>query len=112
MASRSNLATLGFNPLTDSSSLRALIQSRALGLGLFRASDVQNLALGRPLVQRNASTGNFTLRIGVERSPDLRNWTPLTGFSPTYDAMTGEIFLEFAPGASGAEFYRVFGTRP
>ena len=74
-------------------------------------SDVQNLALGRPLLQRNPS-GSFTLRLGVERSSDLRTWTPLTGFSPTYDAMTGEIFLEFAPGASGAEFYRVFGSRP
>jgi len=73
---------------------------------------VQNLALGQPLLQRNATTGRFTLRIGVERSIDLRTWTPLTGFSPTYDAMTGDIFLEFTPGASGAEFYRVFGSRP
>ena len=77
-----------------------------------RASDEQNLALGQLLLERNVSTGNFTLRLGVKRSVDLLTWTPLTGFTPTYDVTTGEIFLEFTPGASGAEFYLVFRSRP
>jgi len=107
-----DLAALGFDPLADSTALRALLHSKSLGLGLYRTSDVQNLALGQPLLERNGSTGKFTLRIGLERSPDLRAWSPLMGFTPTYNATTGEVFLEFAPAATGAEFYRVFGSKP
>ena len=107
-----NLSRLGFEPLVDSSALRALLHSNARGVGLYGASDVQNLALGRPLLERDPSSGTFTLRLGLERSTDLRTWSPLTGFTPTYSAITGEIILEFAPGAGGAEFYRIFGSRP
>lgn len=106
------LASVGFNPRVDSSAQRTLLQNDARSLGLFRESDVQNLALGQPLLTRDPATGRFQLRLGVERSPNLTSWSPLTDFTATYDPANGGIGLDFAPGASGAEFYRVFGRRP
>jgi hypothetical protein len=107
-----NLAALGFDPHLDSSARLALLQNNALGAGLYRAGDVQNLALGLPLLQRDPTTGRFRLRLGVERSADFSDWSPLTGFTPTHDAATGQIILEFAPDANSAQFYRVFGGIP
>jgi hypothetical protein len=107
-----NLAALGFSPHLDSSARLALLQDNALGAGLYRASDVQNLALGLPLLERDSGTGRFRLRLGVERSPNFSDWMPLTGFAPTYDEATGQIVLEFAPDSDNAQFYRVFGGTP
>jgi uncharacterized delta-60 repeat protein len=107
-----NLSGQGFDPLSDSSLLRALVHDNALGLGLYRASDVQALALGSPLLERDAGTGHFLLSIGVEKSADLITWTPLLGFAPSFNPATGRITLDFAPGADNAQFYRVLGSRP
>jgi hypothetical protein len=73
---------------------------------------MQNLALGLPLLERDPATGRFRLRLGVERSANLSDWMPLTGFAPTYHDVTGQIVLEFAPDADSAQFYRVFGGKP
>lgn len=100
----------GFNPLhSDSERLAALRDN-----GLYLATDMRGLALGRPVLQRNAATGKFVLRVGVLQSPDLSPpWTPLLGISPTYDPATGQIDIEFTPPAdSPAHFYQVFGNEP
>ena len=106
------LAALGFDPLADSRALRTTLQNNALGVGLYNSGDVQALALGSPLLERNVTTGHFHLSIGIEKSPNLLNWTPLTGFTPTYDAQTGRIDIDFTPGATSAQFYRVLGAKP
>lgn len=109
------LAALGFDPLVDSTPLITLLRNNAPGLGLYRAEDMQSLALGRPVIARNAETGNFHLTISVEKSPNLalpNAWTPLLNFTPTYDALTGKIDLEFSPGGTAAQFYRVLGSKP
>ena len=107
-----NLVSLGLDPLVDNSSERTLLHDNALGIGLYRASDMQTLALGSPVLSRDPGTGYFHLTISVEKSPDLSGWTPLLGFTPTYDSGTGKIDLEFTPDASNAQFYRVLGAKP
>jgi uncharacterized delta-60 repeat protein len=107
-AAEVNLASVGFDPIVDSTTLITLLRNN----GLFRAADMQNLAIGSPLLMRDPGTGHFHLSIGVERSPNLTGWLPLTGFTPTYDVLTGRIDLEFLPDASNAQFYRVFGSKP
>lgn len=107
-----NMAALGFDLLVDNTPLRTLLHDNALTMGLYRASDVQSLALSWPLLQKNPLTGRFQLRIGVETSPALSNWTPLTGFTPTFDAPTGLITLDIPPAATSAQFFRVLPFYP
>lgn len=105
------LVGLGFDPLINSSSLLSTIQSNALALGLYSASDMQTLALGAPLLTRDPATGHFHLVLSVDKSPTLSGWSPLLNFTPTYDPQTGKIDLDFTSG-SGAQFYRVIGSKP
>ena len=107
-----NLAAQGFDPLVVSTSLRTLIHANALGLGLYRASDVQTLALGIALLDKDPASGHFRLALTVEKSANLATWAPLLNFTPTYDAGTGKITLDIAPDAAAAQFYRVLGQKP
>ena len=107
-----NLAAQGFDPLVVSTSLRTLFHANALGLGLYRASDVQTLALGSPLLDKDPASGHFRLALTVEKSANLATWAPLLNFTPTYDAGTGKITLDIAPDAAAAQFYRVLGQKP
>lgn len=107
-AAEVTLAGAGFDPLVDSAALVATLRNS----GLYRATDLQALALGRPVLERSATTGNLHLNLGVKKSPDLLNWTPLTGFTPTYDPLTGTIALEIVPDSSAVQFFQVFGAEP
>ena len=95
----------GFDPVVENSSLLESLR----GHGFYRASDMQSLALGRPVLARDPATGSFHLSLGVLKSNTLTGWTPLLGFTPTHDPATGLLDLEIEPDGSGAEFYRVFG---
>lgn len=107
-AAEVTLAAAGFDPLTDSTPLIATLRNT----GLYQAADFQALALGRPMLERSPTTGNFHLRLGLKQSGDLLNWTPLTGFLPTYDSGTGLLDLEIAPPGNGPHFFQVFGEEP
>jgi hypothetical protein len=107
-----NMASLGFNPLVDNTPLRTLLHDNALTMGLYREIDVQSLALSYPLLNKNAETGSFELRIGVDTSTGLVNWTRLTGFTATFDASNGLITLDIPPAASSAQFFRVLPSNP
>lgn len=91
------LAASGFDPLTNSAAL--ITQLRASGV--FPASDIHALSLTQPVLERDAATGHFLLRIGVEKSPDMTAWTPLPG----------TVDFDIEPAASSPFFYRVFGKR-
>ncbi|HPA18765.1 MAG TPA: choice-of-anchor D domain-containing protein [Verrucomicrobiae bacterium] len=107
-----NMASLGFDPLVDSSSLRDLIHDNALGMDLYRASDMRALALGYPLLEKDPGTGHFHLTIGIEASQSLGTWLSLTGFSPTYDEPAGLIDIDITPDGSSRRFFRVIGKEP
>ena len=63
---------------------------------------MQTLTLGSPLLERNAATGNFVLRLGVEQSPDLTNWT----------ALPGTVDFTISPAGPAPHFFRVLGRKP
>ena len=88
------------------------MQTNASGVGLYTSTDLQALALGSPLLERNATTGHFYLSISVEKSPNLIGWVPLLNFSPFYDSLSGKIILDITPDASNTQFYRVLGAKP
>ena len=101
-----NLADCDFNPLVNDTQHILTLRNN----GFYQASDMQALALGNPVLARDPLTGHFHLGIGVLKSPNLKNWTPLLGFTPTFDPATGHLDLDIPPDGSGAQFYRVLGA--
>ncbi len=74
---------------------------------LYTLSQVQNLNVGVPLLQRNQVTGEFTLTIGVDQSPNLTNWTPLPITAPqTIINSLGKVEFRFT-APNNAAFFRL-----
>ena len=103
-----NLAALGFDPLVANGATVSLLRDNGLSAG----TDLQTVALHRPVLEKDGATGHFHLSIGVETSPDLDTWTPLLNFTPTYNPTTGRIELEFTPTPATTQFFRVLGAKP
>jgi hypothetical protein len=106
------LNSLGFDPLVNNSTLLTTLQDNAPGVGLYTASSVQSLALGNPLLERDALTGKFHLIVSLEKSPNLTTWSPLPGFTPSFDALSGKINIEITPDNTNVQFYRILGAKP
>lgn len=108
-----NLASLGLSNGVDDSalvaSLQQLIGNYGAAIDLYDRNGLQNLAMSPTMLERDADTGKFTLTLGLLQSDDLIEFTPMTGFTPTYDAATGEVFLEFSPPSNDVFFFQVFG---
>ena len=101
------LAGMGFDPEIGNASLVTALRTH----GFFQAGSIGDLALGRPVVQRDPATGNVRLVVGPQRSTSLSAWAPLTNFSVTTSAQNGTLQLEF-PAAGPAEFYRIWAAPP
>jgi formylglycine-generating enzyme required for sulfatase activity len=74
---------------------------------LYTLSQIQNLNVGVPLLQRNSATGEFTLTIGVDQSTNLTNWTPLPMTVPqTIINSQGKVEFRFTT-PDNAAFFRL-----
>lgn len=106
-ASESQLAALGFDWQVTQTALVQTLMSNANGAGLYTPSQVQALNVGTPLLQKNPTTGNFTLTLGIERSTNLTTFTPLPMTAPQC-TINGQGKLEFQfPSPGNAAFFRV-----
>jgi hypothetical protein len=65
------LASLGFDWQVSQPALVQTYYANANAAGLYTPSQVQALNVGVPLIQRNPTTGTFTLTIGVMKSANL-----------------------------------------
>ena len=74
---------------------------------LYTLSQIQNLNVGTPLLQRNPSTGEFTLTIGVDKSTNLSTWTPIPMTVPqTIINSQGKMEFRFTT-PDNAAFFRL-----
>lgn len=74
---------------------------------LYSPTQIQSLNVGTPLLQKNPSTGAFTLTLGIEKSTNLTNFTPLPFVAPQM-TVNGQGKLEFQFTSPGnAAFFRV-----
>ncbi len=103
-----NLADCDFNPLVNDTQHILTLRNN----GFYQASDMQSLALGGPVLTRDPANGHFHLSVGILKSPNLMNFTPLLNFTPTFNPATGRLDCDIAPDGSNAQFYRVLGTAP
>jgi hypothetical protein len=101
------LSALGFNWQTPNTALVSTLYNKAGAAGLFTTTQVRNLNVGTPLLQRNPATGEFTLTIGVDQSTNLTQWTPLPMTGPQV-LINAQGRLEFRfNSANNAAFFRL-----
>lgn len=87
------------------------VTSDPTSFGLYDESNVQDLAFGRPVFDRDSVTGKFTIRFQLQESPDLQSpWTPLDTMNLNFNSTTKEIEAEFDPPNANAYFYRLYGN--
>ena len=112
-ASEFQMAALGFNWLVNQGGPGGLVNaltSNLNGAGYFTPSQVQALNVGVPLIQRNATTGEFKLTIGLEKSTNLgvpNSFVPFP-FIGAGTVINGEGKIEFLFTApDNAAFFRL-----
>ncbi len=113
-ASEFQMAALGYNWQVNQTALVNTLFSNLNGVlpnlnasGFFTTAQVQALNVGTPLIQRNPTTGEFTLTVGVEKSPNLSSFTPFPMTLPqtTINAQ-GKLEFQFTV-PDNAAFFRL-----
>lgn len=101
-------ATLGLVPASRVDEARqatlAEVAANPNLFGYYNRDQVQGLALGRPLLERNSATGKMMLSLGLKRSADLKSWQSLPMLSGDVSVMNGKMSLEITPEGN-AQFY-------
>lgn len=87
-------SSLGFNWQVSQPALVSTLNSGANAAGLYTPAQVQALNVGVPLLQKNPTTGIFTLTVGVEKSTNLNTFNPFPMSAPQ-TVINGQGKLEF-----------------
>jgi hypothetical protein len=74
--------------------------------GLFTKTQMHGLALGRPVLEKNPTTGKLNLKLGLKHSSDLKGWSDLGVILQDVGVVNGELNLQITPQGNGA-FYRI-----
>ncbi len=77
--------------------------------GLFTSDQMRELALGRPVLQRDQVTGKFLLKLGIQKTTNLNDWQMLPVSGVNVSVNNNEIGVEFT-SPDGAAFFRVQGN--
>jgi hypothetical protein len=97
--------SLGLDPLLSYPAIRATL-SELQGSGTPTAGQVRALYPNIPIISRNAQTGKFDLRVGIQESGNLTHWQKLPIQAAETRLENGDLIFSFGGGA-GAHFYRV-----
>jgi hypothetical protein len=101
------LVALGFDWQVANTAQVAALFANASAAGLYTVDQVQDLNVGIPLIQRNAATSDFTLTLGVEKSPNITSWLPFPMTAPQ-TLINGQGKLEFRfTVPDNASFFRI-----
>jgi len=76
---------------------------------LYNRDQIHNLALGSPVLEKNASTGKMTLSLGMKRSTDLTNWVDMPVGSSDVSVTNGKMSIQVTPQGNAA-FYILEGN--
>ena len=109
----SNPAILTVNPKFNQAQYDAAVQvgrdqvtATPNSYGLYSLTQVQSLNVGTPLLAKNPTTGKFKLTVGVEKSTNLVNFTPMPIPGSAVINSQGKMEFEFT-SADNAAFFRV-----
>lgn len=76
---------------------------------LYNRDQMHRLALGSPVLEKNASTGKMTLSLGMKRSTDLTNWADMPVGSSDVSVTNGKMSIQVTPQGNAA-FYILEGN--
>ena len=101
-------ASLGFDWQTANATLVNTLKDHANTAGLYSTSQMQALQPGMPVLSRNAATGVFTLKFGLQKSTNLQTFQPMpfTQNGTFVNPATGEIEFDFT-APDNAAFFRL-----
>lgn len=106
-------AALGLVPASRVAEARSLTISEVTAnpnaFGLYNRNQMQGLALGQPILERDPQTGKMSLNLGIKVSTDLQNWTNLGVATGDASVSGGKIKLSVTPN-SNAMFYKLEGS--
>ena len=85
-----------------------LVTNAAPSLGLYTRDQLQGLALGRPMLAKDPSTGKMILSLGLKRSTDLLNWANLPIGAGDIGIQDGLLNIQITPQGNEA-FYQLEG---
>ena len=103
-----NLAQVGFVNGSDNSGLLSLLQANGIGLGLYTESNLRSLAVGKPVISRNPSTGRFILSPEILASPDLSSgFVPFSDYTVSKPTGSSKLNIEFDPPDPDAYFFQL-----
>ncbi len=77
--------------------------------GYFDRSQIQTMALGRPLLEKNPATGKMNLSLGLKRSSDLTSWQDMSLLNGDVSVSAGKLNLQITPQGNAA-FYILEGN--
>ena len=106
-------ATLGLVPASriDEARTEALAEVAANpnSFGYYNLSQVQGMALGKPLLAKDPATGKMKMSIGLRKSTDLKSWQSLSVASGDVSVTSGKLEVEITPQENAA-FYILEGN--
>lgn len=102
-----NLAPLGFDWETNNQSLVDTLMQHASLAGFFTRSQVQDMNVGTPLLERDPNSGKFRLTLGLTKSVDMGAFNPMP-INPAETSVNGDgkIEVEFSV-PDNAAFFRM-----
>ena len=106
-------AVLGLVPVSRVTEERTLTISEVTAnpnaFGLYNRNQMQGLALGQPILERNPQTGKMSLSLGVMLSTDLKTWTSLGIATGDTSVSGGKVKLSLTPSGN-VMFYKLDGS--
>jgi hypothetical protein len=96
-----------FIPKTTADALAAELASTQ---GYYTRSQINDLAMGRPVISKDVMTGDLKISLGLIRSTNLKDWSNVNIDMPSVSVENGQLKLRVAP-QNGAEFYILRGSQ-
>ena len=77
--------------------------------GLYRSEQMRSMALGKPVLEIDQSTGKVKIQFGLKQSQNLQSWSDVDLSNTQLFIRNGKLEVEIAP-LGNAAFYKIFGS--
>ena len=77
--------------------------------GLYRSEQMRSMALGKPVLQIDQTTGKVKIQFGLKQSQNLQSWSDVDLSNTQLFIRNGKLEVEIAPFGNAA-FYKIFGS--
>lgn len=107
-----SLAGMGFLWQQAQPTLVQTFKQGVAAAGYIAPEQMETLALGSPILERDLATGGFRLQLKLQHSSALSQWSDLVPAQVNGSGGSAVINVQIAPSSSATQFYRIVGQRP